>query len=514
MLKVLVLSISIGIIIMNIPRFLFIASFAWLSSLAVIYVVKRFIFPPAGPIEQITLNRSIDFDCEPQDIKATTTIVESPLATWTFSTHGASLEQLTYKREQQDGATLLPVMQEVADHEREKRAFLVALDGKTPYYYQLKSVTEDTAKAVITYTATSAHATIEKIYTVHKDSFQLDVALKIIPASAQETSARIFLPVPHLKDLGADDIMQAVVQDKQGSLQKIQRSSINTDSLWHPALIGVEDKFFANVLFKDSNAFVQHGFFHVVGSRELYAIVHGPTVAKATEWHMSFYVGPKEEKALASVDKHLEGLLEYSGILAPISKILLKILNWLYAYVHNYGWAIIILTLVINLVLLPLNIKSLKSAKKSTEFHKKLEYLKQRYKNDPEAYAREQADLIAKHGMPLIGGCLPKLLQLPIFFALSRVLSNSLPLYKAPFMGWIHDLSASDPYYILPLLLILTMLVQAPSGDIKQRFIIIAFALMFGTAALGFSAGLCLYMIVGLGLNVMQNFMTQKLKWL
>jgi len=499
---------------MNIPPFLrfgLIFCFAWLSSTAVVYVARKFIFKSEAPAQEVVvLAKNIEFDSEPQSIPATLTTIDSPLATWTFSTHGASLEQVVYKREQPPASfSFLPVLEQ---QERERRTFLVALDQKTPYYYTLKGVDEDDEKAVITYAVNAELANIEKTYTVDKRSFKIDLTLKVTPKGKDSLFVRLFYPAPHLQGLGSNDVPQAVVRTTKGSITKTQRSSLEENDFWSPVLFGVEDKFFTTVLFKDSNSFVNRAYYRLMGTSDLLAVVQGPPLDAPAQWQLSFYVGPKEEKALNAVDTSLDGLLDYSGILAPISKILFKILHWIYEYVHNYGWAIILLTFLINLALLPLNIKRLKSMKKSTELQKKMEYIKQRYKNDPEAYQREQADLLAKHGMPILGGCLPQLIQFPIFFALSKVLTNSLTLYQAPFMFWIKDLSAADPYYVLPIIILIAVILQSSSMEIKQRMILIAFALFMATMSAGFAAGACLYMVVGFALNALQNYLGTWLK--
>ena len=218
---------------------------------------------------------------------------------------------------------------------------------------------------------------------------------------------------------------------------------------------------------------------------------------------MSFYFGPKETSAIVPVDVRLEKTLDY-GWFAPVSKFLLVVLNWLYKYLHNYGLAIIILTLLIKLLLLPFSIQGEKSMKQRAEAQKKLTYIQQRYKDDPQTLARERAEFMRKHGMPGLGGCLPILLQIPIFFALSRVLVNSLELYQAP-MLWISDLSARDPYYILPVFVALSMLGQATTADPKQRLSMVAMAFVFGAFTASFSAGLALYIGMSTLLSVAQT---------
>ena len=268
-----------------------------------------------------------------------------------------------------------------------------------------------------------------------------------------------------------------------------------------------------HALVADQNSFAQRAYYTMEGQQGLVSILESAPIEKETEWNLSFYFGPKEEETMLPVDPRLEQTLEYSGLLAPLSRLLLLILKYLYSFLHNYGWAIVVMTLLINLILLPLNLKGTRSMKKAGEIQKKLAYLQQRYKDDPDTLNREKSELIAKHGIPGLGGCLPKLLQFPIFFALSRVLSSSIELYKAPFILWIHDLSAPDPLYILPILIAVSMLFQSASIEPKQRFTMMAMALIFGAVSAKFSAGLCVYILVGIVLMNIQTYIQQKFNW-
>jgi len=213
-----------------------------------------------------------------------------------------------------------------------------------------------------------------------------------------------------------------------------------------------------------------------------------------------------------NVDPLLEQTLSYSGLLAPISKFLLDLLNFFYKYVGNYGLAIILLTLLMRLVLLPFTWRMGKGMKKHAELKKKLQYIEQKYKNDRELLARAKADLIRKHGIPGLGSCLPMLLQVPIFFALGNVLRGSIELYKAPFLLWITDLSVKDPYYVLPALMGLTMLFQAATVDKNQRLMFIVMAFVVGAITANMSAGLALYIMMSVGLGALQTFIQKKMK--
>lgn len=130
------------------------------------------------------------------------------------------------------------------------------------------------------------------------------------------------------------------------------------------------------------------------------------------------------------------------------------------------------------------------------EYQRELAYIEQRFKGDPERLLAERTELIRKKGLPGFGCIIPILLQLPIFFALSRVLSSSFELHQAP-MLWIPDLSQRDPYYILPFLVTAFMLLQDTKGDAQQRMSKMMMAFVFGAFTATFSAGLTLYILSG-----------------
>jgi YidC/Oxa1 family membrane protein insertase len=212
-------------------------------------------------------------------------------------------------------------------------------------------------------------------------------------------------------------------------------------------------------------------------------------------------------QAMNAVDSRLEQTLEY-GWLAPISKGLLYLLNWIYKATHNYGWAIVILTLLITLILLPFNLKKPKNASSSMEMLKKLQYVEQKYKHDPELLAEERKKIYDKYGlMPGFSSFLPMLIQAPIFLGLNRILSNAIELYQAPFIkGWIDDLSVKDPYYILPVIIGGAILASTASkGDIRQRVVMVFVSIMVAYLFSNFPAGLALYVAVNLVMGFVKS---------
>lgn len=467
---------------------------------------------PQNQVETRPLNREVDFiDTDATHAgQAQATEIQTDHAIYTFSTNGASLQQLTFKRVADGKPILINTVEAYDKITREEVSFLVALNEKTPYYYTLVSQQKLASATQLIYKAETDVATIQKTFTVHDDKYQIDLELTITP-KREPVQARLMFGSPFMSQV-KDDQLSAVYNTQKGSLEKETRSKIDLNKGWFaPTFFGTEDRYFVHALVSDQNKFTQRAYY-ALRDQQVISIMESGLIEQPTTWNLSFFVGPKDEKAMAPVDPRLEQLLDYSGILAPLARVLLMVLNYLYNFLHNYGWAIVVMTILINLLLLPLNLKSAQGMKKYNEFQKKLEYIKRKYKDDPDTLSREQAALITKNGMPGLGGCLPKLLQLPIFFALSRVLSNSIQLYQAPFL-WIKDLSSKDPYYILPIAIVISMIIQSTATDPKQRFTMMAVALVFGAVAANFSAGLSLYILVGIILMNIQTYVQQKFNW-
>lgn len=512
---------------MNLNKLLLPFSLALLTMWAVQYfIVNRYVSTESGAVqsgrmftapqnalETLPLNREVDFldadlvDTRPGDL----TTIDTDNALYQFSSRGASLEQLTFKRMSNNRLLELTTIDAPHDFTREARCFLLALNKKTPYSYSLVDKKQVAQGTQVTYRAETPEATIEKIFTIYQSKFQIDLSINITP-KRDSVQARLLYGAPYMPEV-KDDVISAVYNTEKGSIQKESRTKLDLAQGWYmPTFFGSESRYFVHALVADPQGFAQRAYYSVAGQTGLVSFLESAPITQPTQWNLSFFFGPKEDDVMNAVDPRLTQTLEHSGWLAPLSRVLLMFLKYLYSFVHNYGWAIILMTILINLVLLPLNLKSAQSMKKFADAQKKLNYIKQRYKDDPDTLAREQAEFIAKNGMPGAAGCLPKLLQLPIFFALSRVLSSSIELYKAPF-AWIGDLSAPDPYFILPILIMIAMLVQSTASDPKQRFMMIAVALVFGAFAAKFSAGLCLYILVGVVLMNIQTAAQQRLGW-
>jgi YidC/Oxa1 family membrane protein insertase len=221
------------------------------------------------------------------------------------------------------------------------------------------------------------------------------------------------------------------------------------------------------------------------------------------------YVGPQEKDQLEKLAPGLNLVVDY-GWLYVLAAPLFWLLTFIHKFVGNWGWAIIILTIIIKLVFYPLNAKAGRSMAQMKVLQPKMEKLKQMYGDDRQKMNQAMMELYRTEKINPLGGCLPILVQIPVFIALYWVLLASIELRHAPWIGWIHDLSAPDPYFILPVIYAVSMLVQTrlnpqPADPVQARvmlFMPIAFSIFF----LFFPSGLVLYWVVQNLLSILQQW--------
>jgi YidC/Oxa1 family membrane protein insertase len=213
---------------------------------------------------------------------------------------------------------------------------------------------------------------------------------------------------------------------------------------------------------------------------------------------------------LTSLGNSLSGSVDF-GIFSILAIPMLRGIQWSFDFIPNYGIAIILLTIVIRLLTFPLQIKSFKSMKKMQILQPEMAKLKEKFKDDPQRMQKETMELFKRSGANPLGGCLPLLLQMPFFFAFYQVLSNSVELVNAPFFGWIQDLSAKDPFYVLPVLMSLSWFLQqkfmptSVSVDPVQKKIMMFMPIIFGFVMKDMPAGLTLYILVSTLLGMLQQ---------
>lgn len=226
-----------------------------------------------------------------------------------------------------------------------------------------------------------------------------------------------------------------------------------------------------------------------------------------------FYIGPKDVDELSTIPG-LKQLIDY-GIFAFLAYPLLWLLRFFYSVIQNWGIAIILLTILVRLLFYPLSVKSYRSMKSMQKLQPQIKALKEKYKDDMQKFNQEQMALFKTHKVNPMSGCLPILVQIPVFFALYSVLSNSTELFHAPFFGWIQDLSDKDPFYVYPILMGVSMFVQqkmTPTAgmDPMQAKIMLAMPIIFTFMMLYLPSGLTLYIFVSTLLGIAQQWVINR----
>jgi len=234
----------------------------------------------------------------------------------------------------------------------------------------------------------------------------------------------------------------------------------------------------------------------------------------------TFFFGPKDFDVLVAVNRDLVRAIDF-GMFAWLVVPLLRALKWINGYVGNYGWSLIILTVLINLAMFPLRHKSVVSMRKMQEVQPEVKAIQDRYANlkmsDPARgkMNQELMSLYKERGVNPASGCVPMLLTLPVLFAFYSMLSVAIELRGAPFIGQIHDLSAHDPLFIWPIVMGITMFIQQKmtptTADPTQQKVMLIMPLMMTGMFLWAASGLVIYWTVSNVWGIAQQMITNKL---
>lgn len=249
---------------------------------------------------------------------------------------------------------------------------------------------------------------------------------------------------------------------------------------------------------------------YIIGARSEAVLVQPKETGKLNS---SLYVGPKLQKELENISDGLELTIDY-GVLTFISKPLFWLLDKIYSIVGNWGWAIILLTLLIKLAFYKLSETSYKSMAKMKQFSPKIQSIRERYGSDRQKMNQAMMDMYRQEKINPLGGCWPILIQIPVFIALYWVLLESVELRQADFIFWLNDLSAKDPYFVLPLIMGASMYFQqklnpAPP-DPMQAKVMQMLPIIFTAFFAFFPSGLVLYWVVNNLLSIAQQWKITK----
>ncbi|SFN89954.1 YidC/Oxa1 family membrane protein insertase [Formivibrio citricus] len=376
---------------------------------------------------------------------------------------------------------------------------------------------------------------VAKTYLFKRGSYVVDVKYEIANASDKPVSASAYYRF--LRDgvttdggtFGSSTFTGPAVYTSEGKFQKVEFADIDKKKAKYvqqskDGWVAMLQHYFATAWVVSpvqgaSACAVQECRYELKKLPEgLYSagvIVDLPQVAAGakSEATMPLFLGPEETRVIKNVAPGLDLVKDY-GWVTVIASPLFMLLDMLHQVLGNWGWAIIVLTVLIKAAFYPLSAASYRSMAKMRLIQPRMEQLKERCGDDRVKLQQAMMELYKTEKINPLGGCLPILVQIPVFIALYWALLASVELRQAPWLGWITDLSVRDPYYVLPILMAISMYVQSlmspPPPDPVQAKIMKAMPLVFSIMFLTFPAGLVLYWIVNNTLSIVQQWMINR----
>jgi YidC/Oxa1 family membrane protein insertase len=442
-----------------------------------------------------------------------------------LSNRGAAIVSFELLGYRGDEGEQLDLIQTVDHPARSLPLQIVTPDGPDDRLYSVTR--EGNRRATFTW-ADGSGSRAEKAVELSEDGYGLDVVIRTF-GDLQGAPVSIGTG---LRDLGLSERNSRlarwgdVVILADGELEEHRRAKIKQSFVVAPQVLsyaGFQDTYFLSILRPISGVSevrvnrLEYQDSTEGGEGDAAVAAELLLRPRANELSGELLGAPKEYDLLQEIGGGVEQTLDF-GVFGPISVLFLKALWWIYGVVGNYGIAIILLTVAIRLLLFPLMHTSTVSMRKMQKLQPKIKEIQAKHKKkkqDPQARAKMNQEMMAlykQEGVNPMGGCLPMLVQLPILWALYKLFLNAIELRHAPFMLWIQDLSAKDPYYITPILMTATMWLQqrlAPqAGDPQQQRIMRMLPLVFGIMFLQFPSGLVLYWLTNNVLTIVQQEVT------
>lgn len=357
---------------------------------------------------------------------------------------------------------------------------------------------------------------IEKILTFHADSYLVDIGIRSTGLDGELTIG-----------LGTNF---GIVEWGDGLIGQIGSASLVDDKVDKDApdseierkgavhWLALQDKYFLSVLIpkQASSTVVKKE-----GDKLLSASVRFSAQSSRSPLNLQLYAGPKEYDTLVAMQIGIEDTIDFGwfvfgswGVVKAVAKPIFYVLRFINDYTHNYGVTIILLTMMLKVLFVPLQYKSYKSMKQMQVIQPKVLAIQEKFKEDRDRLNKELIKLYRDHKVNPVGGCLPMVLQMPVFVALFNILYMTIDLRQAPFMAWITDLSVQDPYYVLPIIMGVTMVVQQKitptTMDPTQAKIMLMLPAFMTFLFINFPAGLVLYWLTNNVLTISQQLITDR----
>ena len=382
---------------------------------------------------------------------------------------------------------------------------------------------QDKLQVPLTWTDPATGVQVIKTYTFHRDSYEIDVGYQIV--NPGKLAIPVYAYFQLLRDGKAPEgeshfihtYTGPALYTEQSKFKKVDFKQIDKGEQDYPRYandgwIGMVQHHFVSAWLPKNGP--KREFYTKPAGAGLYSagvIMPEGNVQPGTSLKFStpLYAGPQVQKTLTALAPGLDYVVDY-GWLTPIAAPIFWTLQKIHQFVGNWGWSIVILTILIKLMFFPLSAKSYKSMAQMRGLAPRLQRLKEQYGDDRQKLHQAMMELYKTEKINPLGGCLPVVVQIPVFIALYWTLLGSVEMRQAPFVLWIHDLSAPDPYYVLPIIMGITMLIQTrlnptPPDPIQAKVMMImpvAFSIFF----FFFPAGLVLYWLVNNLISITQQW--------
>lgn len=468
------------------------------------FITYDYFFIPNRPLDvnstkvsaQNQAPQAQDKDIKSPEVAMSKTLLEIKGATYSASIDEFGrisrfvLEETKFKDENGKQISLLnPRFQPLPLEIRFSNSALNEKAFKTPYTASVASLDASEAIKSVILKQDLGDLVVEKTITFYPNG---SYDLKITPSKNVD-----YFVTPGLRPSVAVDgytIHGALVRKNDDSLDILEDGDAKGDEIYSNIdLLSDSDRYYTTLFFskkRDLNVYIQND-----AEKNTLAFVrtNGNIELKG-------YIGPKDNLTLKQIDPSLTDVVEY-GWFTFISRPMFAFLSWIHSFTGNWGWAIVIMTLVVRIVLFPLTYKGMVSMNKLKDLAPKMKEIQTKYKGDAAKINAHVMELYKKNGANPMGGCLPILIQIPIFFAIYRVLLNAIEIKGEGWILWIHDLAIKDPWFILPILMGLTMFIQQkitptnftdPMQEKIMKWLPAIFTLFFIT----FPAGLTLYWFI------------------
>lgn len=455
-------------------------------------------------------------------------VVETPDYTAVFSTQGGGLQRLVLKafRETADprgkNVAIVPGDDPALPTVATSAAWL-GLDRNALFAPSAETLAVgkgESKQLAFTWTSPGG-VTLKKVYTFTGGGYGITLDYQFVNGGTARTAGALqtlmaYTANPKVKESRFETHDPVAFAQDKLIIEKTKDLATQTKTYTAPLWAGFADKYFLSAVL-NKNGSIASAAVRGTPQNYLEETIVSPEIAlnpgEARTLSYGLFFGPKDLDILKAQGNSLERAIDL-GWFAFLAKPLLSSLKFFYQYVKNYGIAIIIITVILKILFYPLTHSSYKSMKEMQKLQPKMQELREKFKNDREAMNRAIMELYQTHKVNPVGGCLPMLVQIPVFFALYKALMFSIELRHAPFFLWIQDLAGKDPYYVTPIIMGITMVIQqkmTPSQmDPIQQKMMMALPVVFTFMFLNFPSGLVLYWLVNNVLTIVQQYSINK----